>query len=102
MMDNDPKHTLGYAAEWTRGNSVNWWKTSAESPDLNPLENLLHKLKECIRREIKPKNKDELVTGIMKFWEIVDTAKCLKYTCIGHFNKIIPEVIQVKGAATGY
>ena len=24
MMDNDPKHTLGYAAEWTRGNSVNW------------------------------------------------------------------------------
>ena len=100
MMDNDPKHTSGYAAEWMRRNSINWWKTPAESPVLNPIENLWHKLKEYIRREIKPKTKDELVTGIVKFWETVDTAKCQKY--IGHLNKVIPQVIQVEGAATGY
>ena len=100
MMDNDPKHTSGYAADWMRENSVNWWKTPPESPDLNPIENLWHELKEYIRREIKPKSKDELIQGIVKFWETLDTAKCLKY--IGHLRKAMPKVIELEGAATGY
>ena len=29
---------------------VNWWRTPAESPDLNPVENLWHKLKKYVRR----------------------------------------------------
>lgn len=48
MQDNDPIHTSGYAAEWLRTNGVNWWKTPAESPDLNPIKNLWHELKEYI------------------------------------------------------
>ena len=66
MMDNDPKHISGYAAEWMSENAVNWWKTPAESPDLNPIENIWHELKEYIRREIKPKTKDELIQGILR------------------------------------
>ena len=50
VVDNDPKHTSGYAADWMRENFINWWKTPAESPDLNPTENLWHELKEYIRR----------------------------------------------------
>ena len=34
MQDNNPKHTSGYAADWMKDNSINWWKTPAESPDL--------------------------------------------------------------------
>ena len=77
MMDNDPKHTSGYAADWMTNNSVNWWKTPPESPDLNPIENLWHKLKEYIRREVKPKCKDELIQRIVRFWETVDTPKAI-------------------------
>ena len=55
MQDNDPKHTANMAKEWMGSKSINWWKTPAESPDLNPIENLWHELKEYIRRDVKPK-----------------------------------------------
>ena len=78
--------------------STNWWKPPPESPDLNPIENLWHELKEYQRKEVKPKTKDELVNGILEFWNTVDTAKCKKY--IGHLRKVIPKVIEVNGDAT--
>ena len=40
MQDNDPKHTSGYADQWLTDNGVIWWKTPAESPDINLIENL--------------------------------------------------------------
>jgi hypothetical protein len=35
MMDNDPKHTSHHVADYLRDQNINWWKTPAESPDLN-------------------------------------------------------------------
>ncbi len=46
------------------------------------IENLWHELKEFLRREIKPKTKQELIDGIQTFWKTVTIAKCGKY--IGH------------------
>ncbi len=51
MHDNDPKHTSKKAAVVITQEGVNWWKTPAESPDSNPIENLWHELKEYIRHE---------------------------------------------------
>lgn len=45
MADNDPKHTSKDATNFLKDNNVNWWRTAAESPDLNPIENLWHELK---------------------------------------------------------
>ena len=81
-------------------NSVNWWKTVAESPDLNPIENLWHELKEFNRRTVKPRGKEELVNGIKQFWKTVTVQKCTK--CICHLRKVIPKVIEVGGEPTGY
>lgn len=79
MQDNDPKHTSLLAQTFYTENSVNWWKTPAESPDINPVENVWHELKEYIRSKVKPHTKDELILGIKQFWKTVDVAKCTRY-----------------------
>ena len=100
MQDNDPKHTSAYARKFMEKNCINWWLTPPESPDLNPIENLWHALKEYIRGVKKTRVKEELISGIEKFWQRVSVEKCRKY--IGHLKKVIPRVIEVEGAATGY
>ena len=100
MADNDPKHTSNAAKAFLEDNQVNWWRTPAESPDCNPIENIWHELKEYQRREVKPKTKQELIDGINAFWSTVDVAKCVKY--IRHLRKVLPKVIELQGAATGY
>ena len=95
MQDNDPKHTSRLVQKVLVEEGVNWWKTPAESPDY---KNLWHEMKEYIRQEVKPTSKDELVKGISDFWETVTVAKCRKYIQ----RKVLPKVIDVEGAATGY
>ena len=100
MQDNDPKHKSRLAVNFMETNQVNWWKTPAESPDINPIENLWHEMKEYVRREIKPKRKDELIQGILEFWQTVDITKCRKY--IRHLRKVVPKIIECEGGPTGY
>ena len=100
MADNDPKHTSKLAQGFLAEKNVNWFRTPAESPDLNPIENLWHELKEYMRREVKPKNKEELINGIMKFWNTVTPEVCTKY--IRHLKKVIPKCIERQGHPTGY
>jgi len=100
MQDNDPKHTSRLGKCFLAGNHITWWKTPPELPDLNPIENMWHELNEFLRWEIKPRTKDELVSGIQQFWGSVSGEKCRKY--IRHLNKVIPRVIKLGGAATGY
>ena len=100
MQDNDPKQTSRLAAQFMNSKGVNWWKTPPESPDCNPIENLWHELKEFLRREVKPKTKQELIDGIQLFWRTVTVAKCRKY--IGHLKKVLPKIVELNGAATGY
>lgn len=100
MQDNDPKHTSRAAQAFFVSKGINWFRTPPESPDLNPIENLWHELKEYIRGVIKPKNKQELVDGIVRFWTTVDVPKCQRY--INHLRKVLPRVIEVQGEPTGY
>ena len=100
MQDNDPKHTSHAAQDFYASSGINWWRTPAESPDLNPIENLWHEMKEYIRREVKPQTKQELVHGLIEFWESVDKHKCWRY--INHLKKVIPRVIELHGEPTGY
>ena len=49
MQDNDPKYTSRLAREFYEDSHVNHWKTPPESPDLNPIENMWHEMKEFLR-----------------------------------------------------
>lgn len=100
FQDNDPKHTSRLASEFFEENGINWWKSPPESPDMNPIENLWHELKEYLRREIKPHTKQELIDGIQEFWQTVDIPKCKRY--IRHLQKVLPRVVELNGEATGY
>ena len=100
MADNNPKHTSKAAKDFLEEKGVSWWRTPAESPECNPIENLWHKLKEYNRRVIKPTIKQQLTDGIKQFWETVTVTKCNKY--INHLKKVLPKVIELNGVATGY
>ena len=100
MQDNDPKHCSRMAREFYINEGINWWPIPPESPDMNPIENLWHELKEFIRREIKPRTKADLIDGIKRFWETVTVEKCRRY--INHLDKVIPEVIECEGGPSGY
>ena len=72
----------------------------AESPDLNPIENIWGSMKQYLRTHYKPRNLNELKEGIQKFCQSLTPDVCQRY--IGHLQKVIPKVIQVQGDLSGY
>ena len=89
QQDNNPKYTSRLAQDFITRSGVNWWKTPPESQDLNPIELIWHKKKHFLRTTEKPSTKDELLSGITRFWQERMTAeKCTKY--IEHLQKVVP------------
>jgi len=66
MQDNNPKH-MSRQAEAFETESINWWRTPPESPDIHTIEELWHELKFYLESKVKPSNKQALVDGIKKF-----------------------------------
>ena len=97
--DNDPKHTSKKAKAFMEENDINWFKTPAESPDLNPIEMVWSTMKFHVAKK-SPKNKQELIDTILEVWEMEFTAeKCNNY--ISHLYKVIPKVIEAEGGYSG-
>lgn len=57
-------------------------------------------MKRYIANEIKPQTKEELVNGIMEFW---NTKVTIKYcnSKINHLQKVLPQIIILNGKPTG-
>ena len=67
---------------------------------MNVIENLWAALKHHLRKHVKPRNKEELITGIKEFWSNLTVERCRSY--IGHIHKVIPAVVASEGGPTKY
>ncbi|RNA14162.1 Transposable element Tcb2 transposase [Brachionus plicatilis] len=100
VMDNDPKHNSVLTQNWLKTNSIFYWPTPAQSPDLNPIELVWHELKTYIRHK-KPQTKIQFINLIGKFWEEELTPeKCRRY--ILHIQRVMPHVLLNNGYETGF
>jgi len=97
----DPKHAANLAKQFYSDQNIDWWKTPAESPDINPIELIWAEMKQFLRKKVKPESQADLLHGCRLFWRNeLDTAKCNKY--IDHLYKVFPKIIELKGHPSGY
>ena len=59
--------------------SINWWKSPAESPDLNPTEQVWGSMKNFLRDKHKPREMAELKEDLRKFWDTITPQICCQY-----------------------
>jgi hypothetical protein len=104
MQDNAPCHTAGDTMEWIREQFFWHMVWPANSPDLNPIENVWALFKRAVARQPIPANKDALWINIQRaaqeFWGAEREAQ------IAHWIDTMPArleaVIQANGGVTRY
>lgn len=63
-----------------------------------PIKNIWAALKHHIRRRVKPRNQEELINGIVEFWNGLTVEQCKKY--IDNLYKVVPKVNEKDGNAS--
>ena len=63
-------------------NRISWWKSPAESPDLNPTEKVWGSMKTYLRDKHKSRYLEELKEGIRAYWKKLTPEVCTRYTLI--------------------
>lgn len=101
MQDNAPCHKTHKVMDFLADNQVRTLEWPAQSPDLNPIENLWAIIKH--RRQKKfgfPTTKIELVDQIFEIWNEVDEELC--ETLAESIENRLKEVIRLGGQPTKY
>ncbi|KAG0805370.1 hypothetical protein G6F18_014137 [Rhizopus arrhizus] len=100
--DNDPKHTSKLVKEYLEQQSYNILEWPAQSPDLNPIENMWSLLKRRLNDyETAPKGMNELYERVTKVWyDLMKPEECQKV--IETMPKRIKQSIKNKGRWTDY
>ena len=92
--DNGPTFTAGTTQHFLRNNGPIQLKWPSKSPDLNPIENVWHLLKQNVRKRL-PSTVEELENCIHEEWERLDD-NIIKKICES-FPERIRKCIQLHG-----
>lgn len=99
QQDNDPKHTSRKAKEWLRTNGIEVLSWPAQSPDLNPIENLWGDIKRKVA-ETKPSNNHELWQVVQEAWNQITPKRC--QDLVNSMPRRCKAVLKNKGFTTKY
>lgn len=97
--DNARCHRGRAVQAYLRSINVKTMAWPAQSPDMNPIENVWRELKKRVEY-MKPTTKDELLAAIQHCWKEIDAEFCQKL--VESMPKRITEVIKARGGATKY
>ena len=92
--DNDPKHTSVICKQTMNNIGINWIKSPAKSPDLNPIELLWHPMLVFIRKKFC-KTAEDVVDALIEWHDSVTPEMCEKI--INILKTVIPIIIKNKG-----
>lgn len=101
--DNGPTHKAKATQAFLEEKKVKVCKPDvwpANSPDLNPIENVWSKMKDVVHR-IGPQTTDELETAIKKAWREVATDE-LRHNLIDSMPRRLTAVHKANGASTRF
>ncbi len=99
QQDLAPAHTAKGTKSWFNDHGVTVLDWPANSPDLNPIENLWGIVKRKMR-DTRPNNADELKATVKETWASIPPQQCHKL--ITSMPRRIEAVIKAKGAPTMY
>jgi hypothetical protein len=98
--DNAPCHRAKVVKEWLQQAGIQHLDWPAQSPDLNPIENLWHRLGSQVAKE-KPRTERELIEKIIRVWNHVITREELGKLVDSMPNRV-RAVIHSRGHPTKY
>ncbi len=99
QQDLAPSHTAKGTKSWFNDHGVTVLDWPANSPDLNPIENLSGIVKRKMR-DTRPNNANDLKATVKETWASIPPQQCHKL--ITSMPRRIEAVIKAKGAPTKY
>lgn len=99
--DNAPCHASIKTKSWKENNSIEILPWPAQSPDLNPIENLWNDLETRIRkRKPMPKNKNDFFIALKEEWYKIDENRLIRL--VKSMPNRVNAVLENKGNPTKY
>jgi len=99
--DNAPCHASKKTKTWKNDNEIEFLPWPAQSPDLNPIENLWDALERRVRKHRPiPKNKKEFFEALKEEWNKIDEIQLNRL--VTSMPRRIKAVIRNKGNPTKY